>query len=72
MMSAETTPLAHPGTILIPGIMHKRNISMSDDRSNYEINDTAFLDRETNDRVDTERDGEEEINVLGPGWKWDR
>eukprot|EP00957_Ditylum_brightwellii_P126717 9658068-Ditylum_brightwellii.AAC.1 len=26
----------------------------------------AFLDRETNDRVDTESDGEEEKNVMGP------
>eukprot|EP00957_Ditylum_brightwellii_P064044 4858331-Ditylum_brightwellii.AAC.1 len=62
MMTAEATPLVHPGTILIPGIMHKRNISshaasmqslgrcdndsddesMSDDGSNYEIDDKAF------------------------------
>eukprot|EP00957_Ditylum_brightwellii_P174010 13248622-Ditylum_brightwellii.AAC.1 len=26
----------------------------------------------TIDRVDKESDGEEEINVVGPGWKWDR
>eukprot|EP00957_Ditylum_brightwellii_P041118 3112683-Ditylum_brightwellii.AAC.1 len=62
MTAAEATPLAHPGTILIPGIMHEGNISshtasmqslgrcdnnsdhesMSDDGSNYEIDDTAF------------------------------
>eukprot|EP00957_Ditylum_brightwellii_P004088 310714-Ditylum_brightwellii.AAC.1 len=62
MTAAEATPLAHPGTILIPEIMHKRNISshaastqllgrydnssddesMSDDGSNYEIDDSAF------------------------------
>eukprot|EP00957_Ditylum_brightwellii_P077450 5884877-Ditylum_brightwellii.AAC.1 len=92
MTATEETPLAHPGTILIPGIMHKRSISshaasmqslgrcdnnsdnesMSDDGSNYEIGDSAFLDGETNDAVDTESDGEEEINVMGLGWEWDR
>eukprot|EP00957_Ditylum_brightwellii_P132972 10138770-Ditylum_brightwellii.AAC.1 len=45
---------------------------MSDDGSNYEIDDRAFLDGETNDGVDAESDGEEERNVIGPGWKWDR
>eukprot|EP00957_Ditylum_brightwellii_P057929 4392130-Ditylum_brightwellii.AAC.1 len=35
------------------------------------IDGSAFLDGETNDRVDAESDGEEEINVMGPGWKWD-
>eukprot|EP00957_Ditylum_brightwellii_P202808 15331883-Ditylum_brightwellii.AAC.1 len=88
MKAAEATPLVHPGTILIPGIMHKRNTishafsmqlgrydnnsddeSMSGDGNNYEIDDKASLDGETNDRVDAESDGEEEINVIGPGWK---
>eukprot|EP00957_Ditylum_brightwellii_P205477 15344054-Ditylum_brightwellii.AAC.1 len=36
--------------------------SISDDRSNYKIDDTAFLEGETIDRVDKESDGEEEIN----------
>eukprot|EP00957_Ditylum_brightwellii_P164401 12516183-Ditylum_brightwellii.AAC.1 len=46
--------------------------SMSDDESNYKIDDTAFLDREINHGVDVESDDEEEINVMSPGWKWDR
>eukprot|EP00957_Ditylum_brightwellii_P002082 160367-Ditylum_brightwellii.AAC.1 len=46
--------------------------NMSDDGSNYEVDDSAFLDGETNDGVDSESDGEEEINVMGPGWKWNR
>eukprot|EP00957_Ditylum_brightwellii_P056125 4254864-Ditylum_brightwellii.AAC.1 len=45
---------------------------MSDDWINYEIDDTAFLDREINDGVDTESNGEEEINMMVPGWKWDK
>eukprot|EP00957_Ditylum_brightwellii_P021934 1654457-Ditylum_brightwellii.AAC.1 len=46
--------------------------SISDDGSNYKIDDSAFLDRETNDRVDTESDSKEEINMMGPCLKWDR
>eukprot|EP00957_Ditylum_brightwellii_P113768 8673642-Ditylum_brightwellii.AAC.1 len=87
MMAAEATPIVHPGTILIPGIMYKKSISSyaaskqslgrydnnsddestSDDGSNYEIDDSAFLDGKRNDGVDAESDGEEEINVIGPG-----
>eukprot|EP00957_Ditylum_brightwellii_P025860 1956654-Ditylum_brightwellii.AAC.1 len=75
MMATEVIPHACPGTIVIPGIMHKRNISshaasmhllgrcvnnsddesMSDGGSNYEIDDSAFLDGETNTGVDAER-----------------
>eukprot|EP00957_Ditylum_brightwellii_P141920 10812586-Ditylum_brightwellii.AAC.1 len=92
MIAAEATPLVHPGTILIPGIMHNRNISshaasmqllgrcdnnsddksMSYDGSNYKIDDTVFLDREMIGIVGAESGGEEEINVMGPGWRWDR
>eukprot|EP00957_Ditylum_brightwellii_P011426 863713-Ditylum_brightwellii.AAC.2 len=39
---------------------------MSDDEINYEIVDSAFLDGETNDEVETESDDEEKINVMGP------
>ena len=90
--AAEATPVVRPGTILIPGIMHERNLSShasqvqvlvqkedadeesnSDEDSNYDINDCAFLDaEETPDIHDEPSDGEEEINVMGPGWKWDR
>eukprot|EP00957_Ditylum_brightwellii_P058446 4431770-Ditylum_brightwellii.AAC.1 len=86
MTATEATPLAHPETILTPGIMHKRSISshtssmqslgrcdnnfddesMSDNWSNYEIDDTAFYDRETNDGVDAKSDGEKDMNVMGP------
>eukprot|EP00957_Ditylum_brightwellii_P105307 8027875-Ditylum_brightwellii.AAC.1 len=87
----EATPLVHPGSILIPGIMHNRKISghaasmqslgrcdnsddgsISNDRSNYEIDDSAFMERGILDRVDEESGCEEEINGTGPGWKWDR
>eukprot|EP00957_Ditylum_brightwellii_P101075 7703613-Ditylum_brightwellii.AAC.1 len=88
MIAAEATPLVHLGTILIPGIMHKRNIRshaasmqslgrcdnnsdderMSDDGSNYRIDNMIFLEEETNDRIDTDSDGEEEINVMGLCW----
>eukprot|EP00957_Ditylum_brightwellii_P043695 3313243-Ditylum_brightwellii.AAC.1 len=63
MMATEATPLACPGTILIPDIIHKINIGshaasvqsagrrdnnsddekISDDRSNYNTDDTAFF-----------------------------
>eukprot|EP00957_Ditylum_brightwellii_P022927 1730301-Ditylum_brightwellii.AAC.1 len=45
---------------------------MSNDGSSYENDDTSVMDGETNDEADTESDGEEEINMMGPGWKWDR
>eukprot|EP00957_Ditylum_brightwellii_P098385 7495833-Ditylum_brightwellii.AAC.1 len=45
---------------------------MSDDGSNYKIDDMAFLEGETIDGVEKESDGEKEINMMGPGWKWDR
>eukprot|EP00957_Ditylum_brightwellii_P005289 403420-Ditylum_brightwellii.AAC.1 len=69
MTAAEATPLAHPGAILIPGI-HDNNSddeSISDNRSNYNINDTAFLEGGMIDIVDEVSDGEEEINVMGLG-----
>ena len=83
--AAESTPIARPGTILIPGIMHERNIScliadiaddsdggdkiISDDGSDYSLDDCAFSEGGSSDR---ESDGEDEMNVMGPGWKWDQ
>eukprot|EP00957_Ditylum_brightwellii_P150649 11470101-Ditylum_brightwellii.AAC.1 len=46
--------------------------SISDDGSNYKIDDTNFLEGETIGRVDKEIDGEYAVNVMGPCWKWDR
>eukprot|EP00957_Ditylum_brightwellii_P211973 15366819-Ditylum_brightwellii.AAC.1 len=46
--------------------------SISDDGSNYKIDGMAFLQVGRIDRADKESDGKEEINVMDPGWKWNR
>eukprot|EP00957_Ditylum_brightwellii_P164990 12561993-Ditylum_brightwellii.AAC.1 len=47
------------------------DVSTSDDGSNYEIDDSAVVKGDMFDRVDEESDCEDEINVIGPGWKLD-
>eukprot|EP00957_Ditylum_brightwellii_P053327 4042777-Ditylum_brightwellii.AAC.1 len=81
--ATEATPLSCPGTRLIPGIMHKRNISnhaasvqalmscddsddksLSDDGSNYDINDCTFVEGGAFDRGDEKSDNKEEIHAM--------
>eukprot|EP00957_Ditylum_brightwellii_P194829 14841084-Ditylum_brightwellii.AAC.2 len=66
-------PLTSPGTILIPGRCDNSDDgSTSDGRSNYEIDGYAFVEGDTFDRVDKESGCKGEINVIDPGWKWDK
>eukprot|EP00957_Ditylum_brightwellii_P090983 6927954-Ditylum_brightwellii.AAC.1 len=71
MVATEATPLACPRTILIPQIMHKRNISshvasiQSLGRCDYNSDDKSMSD--DGSKVNKESAGEEEINVMGPG-----
>eukprot|EP00957_Ditylum_brightwellii_P043402 3290958-Ditylum_brightwellii.AAC.1 len=46
--------------------------SKSGDRSNYDVYHSACLLGDTLDRDGNKSNGEEEINVMDPGWKWDR
>eukprot|EP00957_Ditylum_brightwellii_P161496 12296528-Ditylum_brightwellii.AAC.1 len=58
MMTAEAIPLAHPGTILIPGTMHKRNISshaasvQSLRRRDDDSSDESMSDDRSNHKID--------------------
>eukprot|EP00957_Ditylum_brightwellii_P060432 4588926-Ditylum_brightwellii.AAC.1 len=48
------------------GSISKNEESESDDGSNYDVNNSAFLSGDTFDRYDNKSDGKEEINVMVP------